>query len=133
MTFIVLVLKNNKLFITKFISYVISDYNFNEWLKLNEPIRVGREHHEESIDQLTTKYMFSYDIENVRSDKYSNINLTDDELNKINNEIEEYKNNKSTDSVYVMDSFFGIPYDSSDDDSDLFDNDTDYYSDEDSE
>ena len=123
---LILVLKNNKLFITKFKTSNLNDYKFNDWLMLHEPIRIGREYSDKTIEYLHTKYCQSYGIENVRSDMYSNINLTDIDIKNINDNISEYIENKSNTSIYYMDILFNIPYDESDNESELF-NDSDWY------
>ena len=126
MTIIILVLKNYKLFITKFKSYNLDDYKFNEWLKLNNPIRIGRVHNYETIEYLHTKYCRSYGMKNVRSDLYSNVLLNDNDIKNINYNILEYNKNRSNTSIYFMDFLFNIPHNDSDDESELF-NESDCY------
>jgi hypothetical protein len=126
MTIIILVLKNYKLFITKFKSYNLDDYKFNEWLKLNNPIRIGRKYNNETIEYLHTKYCRSYGINNVRSDLYSNVLLNDNDIKNINYNILEYNKYRSNTSIYFMDFLFNIPHNDSDDESELF-NESDCY------
>ena len=117
---LILILRDYKLFITKFISHNLDDYNFIDWLKLHKPIRIGREYNDEQIEYLHTKYCKSYGIENVRSDMYSNLNLSDLDIKNITNNILEYNKNKSNTSIYYLDTLFGIPHNSSDDESEIF-------------
>jgi hypothetical protein len=126
MTIIILVLKNYKLFITKFKSYNLDDYKFNEWLKLHNPIRIGKKYNNETIEYLHTKYCRSYGINNVRSDLYSNVLLNDNDIKNINYNILEYNKYRSNTSIYFMDFLFNIPHNDSDDESELF-NDDDWY------
>jgi hypothetical protein len=126
MTIIILVLKNYKLFITKFKSYNLDDYKFNEWLKLHNPIRIGKKYNNETIEYLHTKYCRSYGINNVRSDLYSNVLLNDNDIKNINFNILEYNKYRSNTSIYFMDFLFNIPHNDSDDESELF-NESDCY------
>jgi hypothetical protein len=127
MAIVLLILKKNKIFITKLISNNLIDYRFNDWLKLYNSIKIYKIFYDKTIDYLTYKYMNEYGIDNVRSDLYYSIKLTDNEIKNINDNIFKYiksKNNKK--SIYVLDILFNIPYSSSDDESDLF-NESDWY------
>jgi hypothetical protein len=127
MTIVLLILRKNKIFITNLIYNNLIDYRFNDWLKLYNPINIYKMFYDKTIDYLTYKYMNEYGIDNVRSDLYFNIKLKDNEIKNINDNIFKYiksKDNKK--SIYMLDILFNIPYSTSDDESDLF-NESDWY------
>jgi hypothetical protein len=126
MTYIILVLTNNKIFITTLISYNLNDYKFNDFLNLYKPIRISREYHTETIDFLYSKYCRTYGIENVRCDIYPNIILSNNDIKNININISEYTKNRNKTSIYFLDTIFGLSYNSSDDESDIL-NDSECY------
>ena len=127
MAIVLLILKENKIFITNLIYNNLIDYRFNDWLKLYNPIKIYKIFYDKTIDYLTYKYMNEYGIDNVRSDLYFNIKLKDNEIKNINDNIFKYvksKDNKK--SIYMLDILFNMPYSTSDDESDLF-NESDWY------
>ena len=113
---ILILLNNKKLYITNSTSYAK-----NKWLKLYNPIKVIKEFNNSNIERLTIKYMYNYGINNVRSDIYPKVDLTDSEISKINKDIEEYNKTKYKESPYMMDKLMGLKYASDDDESDIFD------------
>jgi hypothetical protein len=115
----IILLKSKKLYITPLISYTLSDYIDNEWLKTYHPIEIVREYDQNrNFNRILMKYIIDYSIKNVRGGKYTNINLTKEEIKQINTDIEKYNLTKNTkQSPYLIDNIFGIPHNTSDDDS----------------
>jgi hypothetical protein len=115
----IILLTSRKLYITPLISYNLTDYINNEWLKMYHPLGIVREYDQNrNFDRLLIRYIIDYSIENVRGGKYTNINLTEKQIKQINVDIEKYNLSRNTkQSPYLIDNLFGIHHNTSDDDS----------------